>query len=104
MLEEVSGCSAGLVHSMVGGATPPNLSVSGVAPSSVSIPVPSKADDGDAAFTQALVTIIYEYLSVGKPQAITNWLAALQASILPYFNLMNIQPIFVIHAGLSPWL
>lgn len=83
MLEEVSGCSAGLVHSMVGGAAPPNLSASVGAPSSnVSVPEPSKTDDGNAAFTQALVTIIYEYLSVGKPQAITNWLAALQASIL----------------------
>lgn len=78
VLEEVSGCSAGLVHSMVGGSTPPNLSVSGAAPSSVSAPEPGKAEDGDAAFTQALITIIYEYLCVGKPQAITNWLAALQ--------------------------
>lgn len=80
MLEEVSGCSARLVHSMVGGAVPPSLPVSGGA-SSTSAPEPSKIDDGDAAFTQALVTIIYEYLSVGKPQAITNWLAALQVSI-----------------------
>ena len=82
MLEEVSGCSARLVHSMVGGAIPPNLSVNGGASStSVSASEQSKIDDGDAAFTQALVTIIYEYLSVGKPQAITNWLAALQVSI-----------------------
>uniref|UniRef100_A0A0P4WJL7 Uncharacterized protein n=1 Tax=Scylla olivacea TaxID=85551 RepID=A0A0P4WJL7_SCYOL len=77
VLEEVSGCSARLVHSMVGGAVPASSPVN-KGSSSVSTPEPSKMDDGDAAFTQALVTIIYEYLSVGKPQAITNWLAALQ--------------------------
>ena len=87
----MSGCSASLVHSMVGGAIPPKSSVSGGASStSVSAPEPSKIDDGDAAFTQALVTIIYEYLSVGKPQAITNWLAALQVSIrIANFTISN---------------
>lgn len=85
VLEEVSGCSARLVHSMVGGALPAGSSVnkgsSSSSSSTVSTPESSKMDDGDAAFTQALVTIIYDYLSVGKPQAITNWLAALQVSI-----------------------
>ncbi|XP_045597695.1 anaphase-promoting complex subunit 1 isoform X2 [Procambarus clarkii] len=86
VLEEVSGCSARLVSTMVGGLSP--LSSSSAA-ASTSSKVPSAAcpstsstqlgiDDGETAFTQALVTIIYEYLSVGKPQAITNWLAALQ--------------------------
>lgn len=86
MLEEVSGCSARLVHSMVGGAVPASSSVSKGSSSSASTPEPSKMDDGDAAFTQALVTIIYDYLSVGKPQAITNWLAALQVSTYFYYQ------------------
>lgn len=76
---------------MVGGATPANLSINGSAASTNVSMSEVKTDDGDAAFTQALVTIIYEYLSVGKPQAITNWLAALQASILLYFNGSYVQ-------------
>ncbi|KAG7158322.1 Anaphase-promoting complex subunit 1-like [Homarus americanus] len=92
LLEEVSGCSARLVRTLVGGSSPvPSSSstTSSSSPTSSSSKVSStlstaapasstRPDEGEAAFTQALVTIIYEYLSVGKPQAITNWLAALQ--------------------------
>lgn len=87
LLEEVSGCSARLVRTLVGGSAPPQPPSAAAAapsastsagPSSAPAPPTPRIEDGETAFTQALVTIIYEYLSVGKPQAITNWLAALQ--------------------------
>ncbi|ROT73902.1 hypothetical protein C7M84_007627 [Penaeus vannamei] len=78
LLEEVSGCSARLVRTLVGGSAPSASASPSAAPPSTPVPPSPRIEDGETAFTQALVTIIYEYLSVGKPQAITNWLAALQ--------------------------
>lgn len=94
VLEEVSGCSARLVRTLVGGSScqsPLTFEASALGLSSSSSQMPfnigsstakddslQKLDDEDEAFTQALVTIVFEYLSVGKPQAITTWLAALQ--------------------------
>ncbi|CAL4136333.1 unnamed protein product [Meganyctiphanes norvegica] len=66
LLEEVSGCSSELVKAMVGGS----LEKSQISSSSSLV----KED----TFAQVLATIIYEYLSAGKPQTISNWLAALQ--------------------------
>lgn len=76
----MSGCSARLVRTLVGGSAPSASASPSAAPPSTPVPPSPRIEDGETAFTQALVTIIYEYLSVGKPQAITNWLAALQVS------------------------
>ncbi|KAK7058697.1 hypothetical protein SK128_009963 [Halocaridina rubra] len=85
LLEEVSGCSTQLVRTLVGGssALPSALPSSSLTTKSQLLDNSNKlllpkVEDSEEDFTQTLVTIIYEYLSVGKPQAISNWLSALQ--------------------------
>ncbi|XP_076035625.1 anaphase promoting complex subunit 1 isoform X2 [Oratosquilla oratoria] len=83
ILEEVSGSATGLVRALVGSSSASrsgNGKSASVSIKNASINSSSSRTNSEEeeALTQTLATIIYEYLALGKPQTITNWVALIQ--------------------------
>ena len=95
LLDDVFGCSASLVQAIIGENKSPSDEKK------------AKKDD-ETILSQTLATVIYEYLAIGKPEVITNWIVALQVKYFIsgcikklYVNLLTVEIIVKIKWGIS---